>query len=116
AISLERSASHQETIHEEATRSALFVLFGVVSWIVPGNPREPRNENKPCMAFDYVRTLRSLRVRIFSHHMTIEGATTLGELKASDFKSVSVKDELRANLICKLKRHERLFPGIVGYD
>src|SRR5437762_1361187 len=43
-------------------------------------------------------------------------ATTLGELKASDFKSVSVKDEMRANLICKVKRHERLFPGIVGYD
>src|SRR5207245_3346556 len=48
--------------------------------------------------------------------MTIERAGTLGELKASDFKSVSVKDEMRANLICKLKRHERLFPGIVGYD
>src|SRR5260370_38933161 len=55
-------------------------------------------------------------VRIFSNHMTIERAGTLGELKASDFKSVSVKDEMRANLICKLKRHERLFPGIVGYD
>src|SRR5260221_974413 len=23
---------------------------------------------------------------------------------------------MRANLICKLKRHEKLFPGIVGYD
>src|SRR5229473_2612489 len=48
--------------------------------------------------------------------MTIERAGTLGELKASDFKSVSVKDEMRANLICKLKRREKLFPGIVGYD
>src|SRR5260370_23575556 len=48
--------------------------------------------------------------------MTIERATTLGELKASSFKSVSVKDEMRANLICKLKRREKLFPGIVGYD
>jgi magnesium chelatase subunit I len=27
-----------------------------------------------------------------------------------------VKDELRANLICKLKRGETLFPGIVGYQ
>ena len=25
-------------------------------------------------------------------------------------------DEMRANLICQLKRRERLFPGIVGYD
>src|SRR5579883_1367160 len=28
----------------------------------------------------------------------------------------SVKDELRSNLICKLKRQETLFPGIVGYE
>src|SRR5687768_12226835 len=46
----------------------------------------------------------------------MERARTLGELKASGYRSVSVKDELRANLIGKLKRGERLFPGIVGYD
>src|SRR5216117_3668706 len=46
----------------------------------------------------------------------MEQARTLGELKESGYRSVSVKDELRANLICKLKRRERLFPGIVGYD
>src|SRR3954464_14854477 len=46
----------------------------------------------------------------------MERARTLGELKASGYASVSVKDEMRANLICKLKRGERLFPGIVGYD
>ena len=42
--------------------------------------------------------------------------TTLGELKASGFRTRSVKDELRANLIKKLRAGERLFPGIVGYD
>ena len=41
---------------------------------------------------------------------------TFGELKTSGYQSVSVKDELRANLIEKLKRSEKLFPGIVGYD
>ncbi len=41
---------------------------------------------------------------------------TLGELKAKGYRSVSVKDELRANLIRKLKAGEKLFPGIVGYD
>jgi magnesium chelatase subunit I len=41
---------------------------------------------------------------------------TFGELKASGYTSISVKDELRANLIKKLKRGEKLFPGIVGYD
>jgi magnesium chelatase subunit I len=43
-------------------------------------------------------------------------STTLGELKESGYKSVSVKDELRANLIKKLRSGEKLFPGIVGYD
>src|SRR5882724_10748741 len=46
----------------------------------------------------------------------MERASTLGELKASGYRSMSVKDEMRANLICKLKRREKLFPGIVGYD
>ena len=44
---------------------------------------------------------------------------TLGELKTSDDPQkfhLSVKDELRQNLICKLKRREPLFPGIVGYE
>ncbi|HET6670934.1 MAG TPA: hypothetical protein VFH15_11960 [Pyrinomonadaceae bacterium] len=41
---------------------------------------------------------------------------TFGELKASGYRSISVKDELRANLIRKLKAGEKLFPGIVGYD
>ena len=43
-------------------------------------------------------------------------SNTLGKLKESGYKSVSVKDELRANLIKKLRSRERLFPGIVGYD
>jgi magnesium chelatase subunit I len=42
--------------------------------------------------------------------------TTLGELKAAGYVARSVKDELRDNLINKLRRGERLFPGIVGYD
>jgi len=41
---------------------------------------------------------------------------TLGELRASGYASRSVKDELRANLIKKLRSGEKLFPGIVGYD
>src|SRR3989454_8039985 len=46
----------------------------------------------------------------------MEPAKTLGELKENGYQTVPVKDELRANLICKLKRREKLFPGIVGYD
>jgi magnesium chelatase subunit I len=41
---------------------------------------------------------------------------TLRELKAAGYKTHSVKDELRANLIRKLRAGDKLFPGIVGYD
>jgi magnesium chelatase subunit I len=43
-------------------------------------------------------------------------AKTFAELKQSGYQSVSVKDELRANLVKKLKSGEKLFRGIVGYD
>lgn len=46
----------------------------------------------------------------------MEQAKTLAELKESGYSSRPVKDELRANLIKKLRAGERLFPGIVGYD
>jgi Mg-chelatase subunit ChlI len=46
--------------------------------------------------------------------------TTLGQLRKSEFTperlARSVKDELRENLIAKLRAKERLFPGIVGYE
>src|SRR4030081_388920 len=45
-----------------------------------------------------------------------EPAKTFAELKQSGYQRVSVKDELRANLIKKLRSGEKLFPGIVGYD
>ena len=41
---------------------------------------------------------------------------TLGELKESHYRSVSVKDEMRANLLRKLEARETVFPGIIGYD
>src|SRR5215203_5636009 len=41
---------------------------------------------------------------------------TLGELRESGYASRSVKNEMRANLINKLRSGERLFPGILGYD
>lgn len=41
---------------------------------------------------------------------------TLGELKRSGYQSKSIKDELRDNLVAKLKRKEKIFPGILGYE
>jgi len=48
--------------------------------------------------------------------LSAELPKNFGELKASGYKSVSVKDELRANLLKKLRAGEKLFRGIVGYD
>ncbi len=41
---------------------------------------------------------------------------TLGELKKSGYVSKSIKDELRDNLLQKLKTKEPIFKGIMGYD
>ena len=43
-------------------------------------------------------------------------ATNLRELKASGYRARSVKDEVRENLIQKLKNKEVIFPGVVGYE
>ena len=43
-------------------------------------------------------------------------ARTLTELKANGYERRSVKDELRANLIAKLRAGEKLFQGILGYE
>jgi len=41
---------------------------------------------------------------------------TLGELKKSGYKSKSIKDELRENLISKLMSKETVFKGVHGYE
>ncbi len=41
---------------------------------------------------------------------------TLGELKASGYRSRSVKTEIRQNLIKRLRLNEPLFPGVIGYE
>lgn len=41
---------------------------------------------------------------------------TLKELKASGYKSKSIKQELRDNLIIRLKNKEKVFEGIWGYE
>lgn len=42
--------------------------------------------------------------------------TTLGGLKQHGYVSETVKQEMRRNLIKKLRLGEKLFPGILGYD
>ena len=42
-------------------------------------------------------------------------AATVGQLKETGYRPCSVKDELRRNVITKLKSGEELFAGIVGF-
>ncbi|WP_016989484.1 AAA family ATPase [Flavobacterium sp. ACAM 123] len=48
--------------------------------------------------------------------MKIENINTLGELKASGYKSNSIKEELRTNLRAKIKSGEPAFEGVHGFE
>lgn len=48
--------------------------------------------------------------------MDFKQIKTLGDLKEANYKSLSVKDELRKNLIKQLQDKEQGFQGILGYD
>src|SRR5947209_292812 len=47
---------------------------------------------------------------------TTTQARTIGELRASGYEVVPVREELRRNLIRKIRDDENPFPGIVGFD
>ena len=48
--------------------------------------------------------------------MEIKNIKTLGELKKAGYKSKSIKDELRDNLIEKIKNKTTVFEGVHGYE
>jgi magnesium chelatase subunit I len=48
--------------------------------------------------------------------MRMDRPRTLGELRSSGYRTESVKDEIRRNLIAKLEAGETLFPQILGYE
>lgn len=47
--------------------------------------------------------------------MSHPSAATIGQLRQTGYRYMSVKDELRKNLIAKLRAKEEIFPGIRGY-
>ncbi len=48
--------------------------------------------------------------------MATDRPKTLGELKASGYKVETVKDEMRRNLIDRIRSKQALFPDILGYE
>ena len=50
------------------------------------------------------------------HDVSRPDSQTLSELRASGHRFTSVKDEIRQNLIARLRAGEDPFPGILGFD
>jgi magnesium chelatase subunit I len=48
--------------------------------------------------------------------MTSERPMTVGQLRTAGMQVLPVREEMRKNLIAKLRASEELLPGIVGYD
>ena len=48
--------------------------------------------------------------------MTRKQPKTLGELRASGWRSRALKEEMRENLVSKLKKKQPICEGIIGYD
>ena len=46
----------------------------------------------------------------------MDNINTIGALKATGYKSKSIKEEMRDNLIAKMQAGEERFPGIIGYE
>ncbi len=50
------------------------------------------------------------------NHVAQSPASTLGELKASGYQTLGVREEMRRNLMNKLAGDDEIFPGVVGYE
>jgi magnesium chelatase subunit I len=61
-----------------------------------------------------LKTAEKLYVR--SINLDFEKIKTIKDLKNSGYRVLSVKEELRINLIKKLQNKYEIFPGIIGYD
>ena len=48
--------------------------------------------------------------------MAKKRAATLGELRATGYEVLPVREEMRKNLIARLRNDDELFPGIVGFE
>lgn len=50
------------------------------------------------------------------HEQNFIHIKTLGDLKASGYRSKSIKEEVRSNLLKSLESRQNVFDGIIGYD
>ncbi len=60
--------------------------------------------------------MKQIEKREYEDNMDTASINTLGALKKAGYQSKSIKDELRQNLISKIKHKETTFVGIHGYE
>ncbi|MCH2621099.1 MAG: magnesium chelatase [Actinomycetota bacterium] len=53
---------------------------------------------------------------LFSRNRNTQRPANLGELKASGWESIPVKEELRRNLVARIRNGDSLFSGVHGYE
>ena len=53
---------------------------------------------------------------LFSRNRNFQRPATLGELESSGWQSVPVKEELRRNLVTRIRSGDSLFSGVHGYE
>ena len=46
----------------------------------------------------------------------VTSARTVGDLKSSGYRVLPIREEMRRNLMAKLRLEEEIFPGIIGYQ
>lgn len=60
--------------------------------------------------------MKKIKKGNYNDTMALTDIKTLGELKSSGYTVKTVKDELRDNLIEKIRKKESIFKGILGYE
>lgn len=63
-----------------------------------------------------MKITKQIEKKELEDNMKIENIKTLGDLKKAAYQSKSIKDELRDNLIQKIKNKETTFEGVHGYE
>src|SRR3979411_2638830 len=62
------------------------------------------------------RPVESKRRHHISKRFPLEHPTTIAQLRQSEYRVLPVKEEMRKNLVRKIKAGEELFPGIIGFE
>lgn len=105
-----RTPRHVQICKFRYTPVTIHSVHGAHSTFRRSLPRQHREPRLPA------RVLPSQHIWMGRMSSIPTHAKTLGELKKSGYTVLPVKDEIRKNLIEKLRRGEQTFSGIIGFE